>query len=394
MNIKNIVETFLYCLKRLHNYFSNRKYVKELLSECNHVAKLSKEQKAQVQRYYKRVYGKKLPDFLWHEYYYSVTGVFSEKYIPNYIIEELQSWMYNYYLTQAYDDKNLYYVLFPETCQPKAFLQRINGFYYLEGKNVIESEALTAVCELGEAIIKPTFCSNSGRGVKKINLHGGIEQRLHISVKELVDSYKGDFVIQECIKQHPKLSDLCSTSVNSIRVLSWRKDTEPIIVYALMRMGKQGSEIDNTTAGGLVCRIRDNGFLDKYAYSSHPTQRVEDNGSGLVFENYQVPCFDKIIRKAKELHLLMPHFEMIGWDFTVNENSDVVFIEMNAPFGYVLHQIAAGPGFGNLTDEIIQTYINPDFMINTKSSSNAKITPPFLSTIEKSRSDETKGFNQ
>ena len=76
---------------------------------------------------------------------------------------------------------------------------------------------------------------------------------------------------------------------------------------------------------------------------------------------------------------------MIGWDFTVNENSDVVFIEMNAPFGYVLHQIAAGPGFGNLTDEIIQTYINPDFMINTKSSSNAKIAPPiFVNNRKKS----------
>lgn len=353
MNKQYLLNQALEPLRRMSSYFSNRKYVNRLSMSCSNKQKLSKEQKASIQSYYKNHMGKKLPDYKWHEYYYCMTGHFSEKYIPNYVIERINRKIYNYNITTALDDKNLYYVLFPDICQPKALLQCVNGFYYINNSPVSKEVALRDCENLGEVIIKPSFCSCSGNGVKKLIINGGREERSGRTLSSIIDEYGNNFVIQEVIRQHDELARLCSTSINTVRIVTYRRSSSEIaVVYSVMRIGKKGSEIDNTTAGGFVCKISDDGLLDKYAVTPGSDKKYTCNEDGLIFENYQIPMYDAIVEKSKQMHYKMPHLLMVGWDFTVNESSEVVFIEMNAPFGLVLHQLAAGPGYGEYTDEI------------------------------------------
>lgn len=331
-----------------------KRYIKGLRSTCPEIKTLSKEQKASIQAYYKKYYGKKIPDYLWHEYYYSRNGIFSEKYIPNYVLLDINNALYNSSITTAFDDKNLYYTIFPDIRQPKAYLRCINGLLY-DGLNPeTEEEAVLRLKNLGEAIIKPTFCSCNGNGVKHLNIIEGRDQKSNKSIKELIGEYGKNFVIQEAIHQHEGLAALCPSSVNTIRIVTYRRaPKEVVVIYAVMRIGKFGSEVDNTSAGGMSCCIDiKTGKLNKYAICSKPAGSFDRNEAGLIFEGYQVPCFEKVVERAKEMHFRQPHFPMIGWDFTVDKNNEVVFVEMNAPCG--LHQPAAGPGYGEYTDEIME----------------------------------------
>lgn len=337
-------------LSKIISYRYHTRHIKGLMSTCETLKILTSDQKKEIQDYYQKNYCKKLPDFLWHQYYYTLNNIFSPKYVPNYILAEINDALYDKTISKAYDDKNLYYTLFPDMLQAKAYINCINGYYYSNGLHLSLDEALNKASNLGDVIIKPTYCSCNGDGVKHLHFNNGIDTRSGKSIKNIFVYYGKNFVIQEVIKQHHDLAALNPSSVNTIRMVTYRRVEEVALVYAVMRIGKFGSKVDNTSAGGMTCKIDENGKLSKYAISSKPAGRFEKNEAGLVFENYQVPFFDEVFNQAQIMHFRMPYFIMIGWDFSINENNEVVFIEMNAPFG--LHQPTAGPGFGKYTDEI------------------------------------------
>ena len=48
---------------------------------------------------------------------------------------------------------------------------------------------------------------------------------------------------------------------------------------------------------------------------------------------------------------VLPYFDLIGWDFAVDEDGEPVFIEFNVMPEQ--NQISCGPSFGKLTDEVL-----------------------------------------
>ena len=89
------------------------------------------------------------------------------------------------------------------------------------------------------------------------------------------------------------------------------------------------------------------------AYTNHPN-------SGVVFENYEIPNFDKILDSVKQA---APRYcrigKMIAWDFCIDEEGDPVMIETNmCGVDNSYFQMANGPVFGDLTDQIIEAVKN------------------------------------
>ena len=79
----------------------------------------------------------------------------------------------------------------------------------------------------------------------------------------------------------------------------------------------------------------------------HPT-------SGVVFEGYEVPSFDKVRELVIKASYMVPHFRLVSWDVAVLENGEPVLIEANLYDGQLdLHQISNGPLFGDRTQEIL-----------------------------------------
>jgi len=255
-------------------------------------------------------------------------------------------------MSSAYVDKGFYDTLFPDVNRPQTIIKNVNGFYYGEHKPISKEEAISRCSDLGDVIIKPTVLGTWGSGVRLFHTVNGFIPEMNISIDALFARYKRSFIIQSKLEQHPDLARLNPTSVNTIRVLSYRKGNEVIILYAVIRIGREGKVVDNETAGGIKADIDLlTGRIKGPAFGS-PTERLmPSTDSGIVLDEYLIPSFEKVLDFVKDLHLRLPYFRMIGWDISVDKKGNPVMIEWNR--SAELSQVAHGPAFGEYTEEIL-----------------------------------------
>ena len=68
--------------------------------------------------------------------------------------------------------------------------------------------------------------------------------------------YGQNFILQECFRQSDFTVRFNPSSVNTIRIGTYRDLKGQIhILRAIMRIGANGSEVDNAHAGGMFCGI-------------------------------------------------------------------------------------------------------------------------------------------
>ena len=313
--------------------------------------KLTKEQENEVQDFYKGLIGRKVPLYS-HEFFYSRTGIFSKEYIPtNLYYIELLSKANNYILLPAYKDKNMYGNIFYQEKQPHTILKNMNGYYYYENRPVSKVEAIQLCANINKAIIKPSTLSR-GRRIQCISVKDGVVMPDGYPIAKLFDEYGKNFLIQDYFIQHQDLAKLNPTSVNTLRIYSYRSELEVLIVYAVIRIGRLNQVIDNQSAGGISVLIGEDGRLKKYAFGGMSEDNIEKTDTGIVLENYQIPSYDKAIEMVKRMHFQLPFFHLVGWDLSIDEDGEPVLIEFNVDPG--LSQSAMGSGFGKHTERIIR----------------------------------------
>lgn len=355
MNVlKSVISSLL--LRRVINREGKGWYntIRQASETCK-IRKLSRNQIQQIEQYYK-FFGVRNVVLKWHEYYYSMTGDFFKEIIPDdlhfvYILPYLNDEIRG----RSCVDKSMYDVYLSDVLRPRTILKNVNGYYYAEGKALTREEAITRCSNLQSAIIKPAIDSWCGLNVCKFSVKEGISDINQISIGDLFQRYNRGFIIQEVIAQHPVLAALNPTSVNTIRILTYRRLTgEVVVLSSVVRVGRWGKIVDNGHAGGFCCGIQENGWLKDYGYAFVSGERKQMTDNGTVFKTIQVPQFEKIVSLACRLHERFPYLRLIGWDFTVNNDNEIIFIELNDGAAIDIMQLANGPVFGDYTDEILQ----------------------------------------
>lgn len=327
-----------------------KKLITKNFKDLEHRRKLTKAQKKEVQDFYISMIGKKIPLYS-HEYFYSRTGFFTKEYVPTNIYHcELVPKANDKSLAKAYCDKNVCDLLFPGENVAHYYLKNMHGYYYFEGKPVSKEDAILSCSNLKDVIIKPAL-SSKGKGVQLLSFTDGIEDKGG-TVEQIFDQYKSDFLIQERVRQHKDMAALNPTSLNTIRVLSYRSGMEVLIVYSVVRIGRAGQVVDNQSAGGISTTITSDGKLGKVAFGGYSTDNILKTDSGIVLEGYQIPSYDKAIEMVKRMHMYLPYFNIIGWDVAIEENGNPILIEINTNPG--LSQSAFKSGMGEHTERIIR----------------------------------------
>ena len=345
-------------LKQLYNQYLDRHFEKKLiakvkadLSQCD-VKPLSQGQKKDIQSYYQKTLGHKVPVY-WHEYFSSRNDAFSVKYIPSSVHHVEIVYRLNYYdFRLAYVDKALYDTFFPDVNRPTTVIKNINGYFYDGNKSITKAEALARCSSLPEAIIKPTLGGMRGQGVGFFSTDNGITDK-GLPVEKVLSNYKVNYIVQEKVHQHEDMARLNPTSLNTLRVLTYRDGDQIFALYAIARIGKSGQYIDNLSAGGVFADVNlETGRVIKCGYGTYKENHLLTTSVGTPLDNYLIPSFDKVISLAKELHTRLPYFNLIGWDFGIDEDGEPVFIEWNRNPD-IYSQTAHGPAFGEMTDEIL-----------------------------------------
>lgn len=196
-----------------------------------HQCRLSKEQKKEIQDYWIKEYGKKIP-LLWHRKYYAYSGKSDKRYFPEIFYTTMLEPKFNPdKIARVLEDKSLIVFLYsqvinslPNLVVPKTICGCASGFYYDGNRHPIAEEDFFACLREwhGNAIIKPTIGGNSGHGVKLLSLEQGMDKRKWDDIEKTVRKYGKDFMIQQKIQLHPDYARLHFQSCNTIRVMTYR----------------------------------------------------------------------------------------------------------------------------------------------------------------------------
>lgn len=344
-------------ISRKVRYYYLDRFIKRQYDNLSDKKKLTKEQKEEIQRFYKGIIGKEISLYS-HEYFYSRTGVYSKEYIPKSLYHtELLPRANKLSYRNAYADKNMIDILLPNVKHPHTILKRMNGYFYFESEPVSKQKAISLCQNLCNAIIKPVL-DHAGHGIQGLEVKNGITNINGWTVEQLFDHYGNNFQIQERLKQHEKMNLLNDTSVNTLRIVTYRSGMDILLIYSVVRIGKKGSVVDNQCAGGISTVIGEDGKLGGMAFGGFTAVGVGKTDSGVLLDGFEIPSYQKAVETVKRLHYQLPFFNLIGWDVAIDEEGDPVVIEWNASTG--LSQSAYGPGFGKYTERILKELWNKE----------------------------------
>lgn len=305
------------------------------------------------------------PKKMWYDLY-----CYKDKeYDPRYIPEDIY-WRIIYptlnktSFRHAYTDKCFYKQLFPYLKQPRTILRNSNNCFYDGLGNIISFAQAKAILESEKQfVLKPAIYSGEGVDIFFYDK----EEHMDIDFDNLLKLYNSDYIVQDIVSQHKTLADIHPKSLNTIRVISFLFQGEVYISSAILRMGVGGSRLDNVSAGGLACPIKNDGRLSDNAIN-RKSQWVSSHPGGTVFSEITIPSYVKVLDAIKRAHKDIPHFRIIGWDFSIDEVGDPVLIEYNGAPG--MNQVSRGPLFGDLTESVLNEIFLEETMVATNVAIN------------------------
>ena len=156
-----------------------------------------------------------------------------------------------------------------------------------------------------------------------------------------------DLMIEQVIVQHPQMSKMCSSSVNTIRVATMiDRLGEPHVIYTVAKFGGGEGCVSNTLHGGIPCSIDiDTGVINSMGISSTGCRILKHPDSNMVIPGFQIPNWNGVCEYAKSLALHYPSGRYIGWDIVILEDGYDV-IEGNIHPGEI-DQVCGGKGLWN-----------------------------------------------
>ena len=285
-------------------------------------------------------------------------GLF-EKNIP---IEEIldyipmQYYYCNYYDEQYagidstyWDDKWNEYVLLKKkginTPEETPIIQ--NGNIYALDKKRIDWRGLLSNTSEGELLfVKPTN-GNSGNGIFVLHKKNGMFEHKGKRVDSLDDlgirNYL-TYIVQRGLVQRSDLAEINASSLNTLRTIVKYADGKPHIVAILLRIGRKGSEVDNSGQGGISVDVDPStGLFGECAGREHGGGVFfKHPDTGYVFKGKGIKGWEDIRTKIYETVSRINSFQLLGWDLAIGEDNKVYVIEFNMGFGIEHAQTISG----------------------------------------------------
>lgn len=150
--------------------------------------------------------------------------------------------------------------------------------------------------------------------------------------------------LEELIIQHKKMNNLCASSVNTIRIMTFVNNGRSEILYAALRVGNGVNDVDNFHKGGMGVSIdTKEGKLkgcavdkDLNEFKMHPTTRT-------YFNNFELPYWKETKKMVLDAAKVNQNIKVVGWDVAITKNGPVL-VEGNRRPGFDLIQVLSKKG--------------------------------------------------
>lgn len=155
-----------------------------------------------------------------------------------------------------------------------------------------------------------------------------------ITPEELEARIQGaEYLFQEVVEQHPDMARLYGGSINTMRLLTVRslKDGQLHLMPSILRIGANGSYVDNTSQGGIAVGFNlQTGQLHQYGFFKPQFGKKTElhPDTGIRFADFKIPFLKEAEEMALHFHSMLSDIQSIGWDIAIGPDGPI-FIEGN-----------------------------------------------------------------
>ena len=248
-------------------------------------------------------------------------------------------------------DKNIEEQLFRgvNISQPYTICKLINGKIY--SSTLQEMNFCDISLEFKEKLYKKIFIKpvdgQGGSGIMIFHLSEDFKYINNNNV-ELTETFlldigkQNDYIIQKGVIQDESIKKIYPNAVNTFRISTENIKGKVRIICGVLRIGRQGNEVDNASQNGIVLGIDCNtGNCKDYAGTEEGEIFYKHPDSNFVFKNHKINDWDSIVNFAIQSASKLPQFTYLGWDIALTKEGPIA-IETNIGFGIDLYQIVLG----------------------------------------------------
>ncbi len=218
------------------------------------------------------------------------------------------------------------------------FSTQVNRKWLVVDSKTSLSDFKNFLQEQHEIIVKPLEGS-SGQGIEKFGHENWNNPQAKADFLDQLQQ-SGPYIAEEIVIQHPALSALCPTSVNTIRIATLLGDKAQGIVYAFLRIGN-GKVMDNVDCGGMAARVDLNsGQILTVGADKQGNTFITHPITGIDIVGFQVPYWEEAKQMCLQAAQVVPQMGFIAWDVAITP-SGPCFIEGNSFPSHAVPQFAA-----------------------------------------------------
>jgi hypothetical protein len=235
------------------------------------------------------------------------------------------------------DDKLLTYAMLKtyNTLQPKMLFGFDNNSFYDDTNTPVSNVQVDAIIKASTAaklFIKPRF-GLGGKGIavftRKDNQFINAEGKVLDHSFFLNELTGGVYIVQEGLVQHQSISAIYPHSINTFRVITECVNGEPRVLYALLRMGRGGKQVDNASSGGVYTKLDPlTGTLGDYAIANNRVVFKAHPDTNFVFKDSKMESWTEVKRFALVVAKKFREIKYIGWDIGLSPEGPTI-IEIN-----------------------------------------------------------------
>ncbi len=235
-------------------------------------------------------------------------------------------------IIKRYNDKKKNYI-FDDKAEFNIFFKDFIKRDWIDLRKADQKRFDSFLDKYGKVILKP--------------VNGGQGKNIFILDKDNSDSFDiknyREYIAEEILVQNEKMKKLNPSSVNTVRVLTFRGK----IIACAMRVGGDNAVVDNLHSNG-VCAHLDlkTGVIDALCIDNKMQKYLYHPKTGLKLVGFRVPYWKEIRQSILQAVNIIPEVQYVGWDVAILEDG-VAIIEGNRDPGHDVVQMIAQTGLYN-----------------------------------------------
>lgn len=206
-----------------------------------------------------------------------------------------------------------------------------------------------------EALFFKTPCDCGGDNILRI------ETKNIFDPKKFYDSLikNNQVVVEEELKQDPKMSELSLKSINTLRVgTATNPEGKVSVAYMTLRFNTTDTHFDNSSLGGAFTLLSDDGVIKYPGYINYPKEKsyTIHPATGTHLIGFELPQIQEVKDLVCESAKILPQSRYIGWDVAITPSGPVL-VEGNSFPSVELYQarihMEDGRGKAYLMEELL-----------------------------------------